>query len=255
MGYLHDGHMSLVKKCRGLCDDLVASIFVNPTQFGPGEDLSTYPRNLDRDLALLENAGTDAVFTPNATECYPEGYQTFVSLENLPNHLCGISRPIHFRGVATVVTKLFNMVKPHVAVFGEKDFQQLLVIRQMTHDLNFDIEIVGGPIVRESDGLAMSSRNSYLSADQRNAALSLFKALNAAMEMVESGSTDAGTLKKRASDIILSHPGTAIDYIAICDPGTLAEVRDISGPVLMALAVKIGKTRLIDNMILKPRPG
>lgn len=252
MGYLHKGHVSLIERCRGLCDDLVVSIFVNPSQFGPNEDLSSYPRDFERDLGLCEQAGADVVFAPNANSLYPEGYETYVALKNLPNHLCGISRPVHFRGVATVVTKLFNIVKPHVAVFGEKDYQQLLLIRRMARDLNFDVRIVGGPIVREPDGLAMSSRNSYLATGQRKSALSLCKALEKAKELVKDGVVDAETIRNEASGLILSHEGTAIDYVALVDPDTLENVVSLNKPTLMALAVKIGKTRLIDNMILEP---
>ncbi len=252
MGYLHEGHLSLIKIAREHSDDVVLSIFVNPTQFGPGEDLSSYPRALERDFELCERAGADVIFTPNEKDLYPEGYETYVALEKLPNHLCGLSRPVHFRGVATVVAKLFNMVKPHVAVFGEKDYQQLLLIRRMTRDLNFDIRIVSGPIVREPDGLAMSSRNSYLTTGQRKSALSLYKALNKARELAANGTTDAETIRNEVSNLILSHEGTSIDYVALTDPETLEEAATLNKPVLMALAVMIGKTRLIDNMILEP---
>ncbi|MFC1828109.1 pantoate--beta-alanine ligase [Thermodesulfobacteriota bacterium] len=252
MGFLHEGHLSLMRKGRELGDDLVISIYVNPTQFGPGEDLDAYPRDLDRDMALARKEGVDVVFTPDDTELYGDAFQTFVTLEKLPNHLCGISRPIHFRGVATVVTKLFNIVKPHLAVFGQKDYQQLIIIRQMVRDLNFDIEIVGSPIVRESDGLAMSSRNSYLTPAQRNSALSLYSALKTAQSFVESGTSEASRIIDEASKFIESHPETRIDYISICDPETLADIQTVDRPALMALAVKVGKPRLIDNMILNP---
>jgi len=252
MGFLHEGHLSLMRKGRELGDDLAISIFVNPTQFGPGEDLDAYPRDLDRDLALAEKEQVDVVFTPDNTELYTEKFQTYVNLEKLPNHLCGISRPIHFKGVATVVAKLFNIVKPHVAIFGEKDYQQLVIIRQMVRDLDFDIEIVGAPIVREPDGLAMSSRNSYLSTEQRFSALSLYKSLIKARELVENGITDAAQIIDAASTVIKSHKETRIDYIAICDPETLVDITSVDRPVLMALAVKVGKIRLIDNMALNP---
>ena len=231
---------------------LIVSIFVNPTQFGPTEDLKTYPRNFSRDLELTRKEGVDVVFAPSEKELYPEGFQTVVRLETLPGHLCGISRPHFFSGVATVVTKLFNIVKPHVAIFGQKDFQQLTIIRRMVQDLNFNIEIVGCPTIREADGLAMSSRNSYLSPDQRRHALSLFMALTNAQALLNSGIDDAGRLIKDASERILSHPQTDIDYIAICDPETLEDITTINSPALMALAVKIGTTRLIDNIILDP---
>ena len=252
MGYLHAGHLSLMREGLKHGDDLVVSIFVNPTQFGPGEDLDQYPRDFERDIELTRQEGVDAIFAPDEKEVYGPRYQTSVSLEKLPNHLCGISRPIHFRGVATVVAKLFNIVKPHVAVFGQKDFQQLIVIRQMVQDLNFDIKIVGAPIVREPDGLAMSSRNTYLTPEQRISALSLSKSLQNARRRVENGEKDSANIIEAAADLINSHPETVIDYIAVCDPETLDDVKTINKPVLMALAVKVGTTRLIDNMILEP---
>jgi pantoate--beta-alanine ligase len=252
MGFLHEGHLSLMREGRCRCDDLVVSIFVNPTQFGPGEDLGAYPRNLKRDLELVEQAGGDAVFTPSAEELYGKNNQTYVSLEKLPSHLCGLSRPTHFCGVATVVSKLFNIVKPHVAVFGEKDFQQLAVIRQMVEDMNFDVQIIGSPTLREADGLAMSSRNSYLTAAQRKSALCLYLSLQKAQEMVAAEIRDVKRIVEGISTFIRSFPETQIDYVAICDPATLDNVDMIQGPCLMALAVKVGKTRLIDNTILKP---
>jgi len=250
MGFLHKGHLSLMKEGRRLGDKLVVSIFVNPAQFGPTEDLELYPRDFDRDCELSEKEGADVIFAPN--ELYGREFQTYIKLEKLPNHLCGISRPVHFRGVATVVTKLFNIVKPDIAIFGEKDYQQLLVIRQMARDLNFDTEIIGGPIVREPDGLAMSSRNSYLTDEQRVSALSLSKSLKKAHALIEEGITDVAKIIEEASAIITSHPETVIDYIAICDTETLDDMRNIDRPALMALAVKVGKTRLIDNAILSP---
>ena len=252
MGFLHEGHLSLIREGKKHGDDMVVSIFVNPTQFGPSEDLETYPRNLERDLDLLQKEGVNAVFTPDADEIYGEKYQTYVELEKLPNHLCGLSRPVFFKGVATVVTKLFNIVKPHVTIFGQKDYQQLTVIRQMVRDLNFDIEVVGAPTVRESGGLAMSSRNTYLTPDQRISALSLNKSLQKAQTLVENGLKDADKIINTAAELIRSHPGTEIDYITICDPETLDDMKTIDKPALMALAVKIGKARLIDNMILNP---
>lgn len=251
MGYLHDGHLSLVKEGRKVGDDLVVSIFVNPTQFGPGEDLESYPRDFDRDCELVRKAGGDVIFAPDKNELYGKGYQTYVQLKKLPNHLCGISRPLHFRGVATVVTKLFNIVRPHFAIFGQKDFQQVLVIRQMVRDLNFDTEIIGAPIVREPDGLAMSSRNTYLTPEQRISALSLNKSLKRAQELVKSGITDPSEIIDAATEIITSHHECITDYISICDPETLDDIKTIDRPALMALAVKIGKTRLIDNTIIE----
>jgi pantoate--beta-alanine ligase len=252
MGFLHEGHLSLIREGRKRADSLVVSIFVNPTQFGPTEDLKTYPRNFSKDLELTRQEGVDVVFAPSDKELYPKGFQTFVKLESLPEHLCGISRPHFFRGVATVVTKLFNIVKPHTAIFGQKDFQQLIIIRRMVADLNFSIEIVGCPTVREADGLAMSSRNSYLSPEQRLHARCLYEALENAQVLLNRGIDDAGRLVKDASERILSHPQTGIDYITICDPETLEDITTVSRPALMALAVMIGKTRLIDNKILDP---
>jgi pantoate--beta-alanine ligase len=252
MGYLHEGHVSLVREAARRGDEVVVSIFVNPTQFGPGEDLEAYPRNFDRDRALSESAGATAIFAPEAEEIYAPGFQTYVTLEALPAHLCGLSRPIHFRGVATVVTKLFNIVKPHVAVFGEKDYQQLLVVRRMVRDLNFDVEIVGGPIVREEDGLAMSSRNAYLTPDQRKQALRLGRSLAAAEAAVKAGETDPARLIQDARERIAAEPDAEIDYVRVVDPETLEDATTVQAPVVMALAVKIGRTRLIDNRMLIP---
>lgn len=252
MGFLHEGHLTLMREGKKRGEDLVVSIFVNPKQFGPGEDLEAYPRDLERDLELVRKEGVNAVFTPYPGEMYGERFQTFVELEKLPKHLCGISRPLFFKGVATVVTKLFNIVKPHVAVFGQKDFQQLTVIRQMVRDLNLDITIIGSPTVREPDGLAMSSRNTYLTPEQRLSALSLNKSLKKAQTLVENGLRDADEIIDAAAALIRSHPETEIDYISVCDPETLDDLVTIDRPALMALAVKIGKARLIDNMILKP---
>ena len=252
MGFLHAGHLSLMREGKKYGDDIVVSIFVNPTQFGPSEDLESYPRNFERDLELLNKEVVNAVFAPEAVEIYGEKFQTYVELEKLPNHLCGLSRPTFFKGVATVVTKLFNIVKPHVTIFGQKDYQQLTLIRQMVCDLNFDIKVVGAPTVREPDGLAMSSRNTYLTPDQRISALSLNTSLKKAQRLVESGLQDAAKIIDAAAKLIRSHPETEIDYITICDPETLDDMNTIEKPALMALAVKIGKARLIDNMILKP---
>jgi len=250
MGYLHEGHLSLMEKGRSICSSLVVSIFVNPTQFGENEDLAAYPKSIDRDLQLIESKGGKAVFLPDREEIYPENYQTYVTLESLPNHLCGISRPVHFRGVATIVTKLFNIVRPDVAIFGTKDFQQLQVIRQLNHDLNFGIEIIGAPIIRESDGLAMSSRNKYLKPEQRPSALSLSQACLKVRQMVEAGERDASGLKFKIKNFIDSFPETRVDYISICNPNTLDEVTEIDGEVLFALAVEVGRARLIDNILV-----
>jgi len=252
MGFLHEGHLSLMREGLKHGNDLVVSIFVNPTQFGPGEDFKAYPRDLDRDLALSQKQGVHAVFTPDAGDLYSTRFQSYVQLEHLPNYLCGISRPVHFRGVATVVSKLFNIVKPHVAIFGQKDFQQLAVIRQMTTDLNFDVEIIGAPTLRDPDGLAMSSRNTYLTKAQRPAALSLYNCLTIAGKRVKEGEKDPTAILESATALITSYAENKIDYIAICDPETLEDVDIIEKPALMAIAVKVGKTRLIDNMILTP---
>jgi len=252
MGFLHKGHISLLNEGRKQGDILVLSIFVNPTQFAQGEDFETYPRNLHNDLKLAEEADVDVVFTPNAKDLYKKHYQTYVSLEQLPNHLCGISRPDHFKGVATIVTKLFNIVKPHKAFFGQKDFQQLAVIERMTMDLNLNIEIIGCPIVRESDGLAMSSRNTYLSEEQRQTALCLYNSLKDVEMKVLSGILNVSKLKNETIKYISSFPDTKIDYVSICDPITLENIKSIQGPFLIALAVFVGNTRLIDNMIIIP---
>jgi pantoate--beta-alanine ligase len=253
MGYLHEGHLSLMRIAREVCDLVVVSIFVNPSQFAPHEDFNAYPRDLQRDFEMSKKEGVDILFAPEVHEIYPEGFQTYVSLEKIPMHLCGLSRPIFFRGVATVVTKLFNIIKPHTAVFGKKDYQQFLVIRRMAYDLHMDIKIIGAETIREHDGLAMSSRNIYLTNAQRTSALSLNKALKAAQTEVESGTTDASQLIRKTKEFINSHPETQIDYVAICDPETLEEIQIINPPVLMALAVKVGSTRLIDNMILNTK--
>ncbi len=252
MGYLHEGHISLMEKGRQLADVLIASIFVNPAQFGPGEDYDAYPRNPQKDSALAQKAGVDVLFMPEKNQLYPEKYETYITQSNLPRFLCGLSRPTHFTGVMTIVAKLFNIVKPHYAVFGQKDYQQLAIIRKMTHDLNFDIKIVGAPIVREPDGLAMSSRNKYLSPEQRRSALALSRALAQAQQSVATGEIRASALIETAQKTITSVRETAIDYVVIGDPETLEEVSVIDRPVLMALAVKVGQTRLIDNCILSP---
>lgn len=252
MGYLHEGHLSLMREGAKRGDVLILSIFVNPAQFGPGEDLDAYPRDMGRDIALADREGVDIIFTPTEKDLYPEGYQTYVKLDALPNHLCGLSRPVHFRGVATVVAKLFNIVRPHVAVFGSKDYQQVLVIEQMVRDLNFNIEIIGAPIVRESDGLAMSSRNANLPEHLRSSALALHQSLNKAQALVHQGTTDAEAVISEVSAYILSHPETEIDYVRICSPETLEDIEILVEPALMALAVKVGGVRLIDNMLLAP---
>jgi pantoate--beta-alanine ligase len=252
MGFLHPGHLSLMEVAGNRADRVVVSIFVNPAQFAPGEDFEEYPRDMAKDLALSEKAGVDVVFAPAVEDMYPHDHETYVRLELLPQHLCGISRPVFFRGVATIVTKLFHMVRPHVAVFGLKDYQQFRVIRKMVRDLNFGVEIIGAPTIRESDGLAMSSRNAYLQGVQRKSALSLIEALKKAQQQVQAGGKNSADILQAARQCIESYPDTRIDYIRICDPDNLEDIASIEGPVLMALAVTVGKTRLIDNMILKP---
>ena len=250
MGYLHEGHASLMREGRRRGDLLVASIFVNPTQFGVGEDFEAYPRDLTRDTALAAAAGVDVIFAPTAGEMYPAGYQTWVDVERITLPLCGARRPGHFRGVTTVVTKLFNAVQPDVALFGKKDFQQLAVIRRMTLDLHLPVEIVGMPIVRETDGLAMSSRNAYLSSDERQSALCLSRAINRARERYRQGITAVAELRTGVLALIEAEHLAAIEYAEFRDSGTLEEATTARDDTLLALAVIIGKTRLIDNCLL-----
>jgi pantoate--beta-alanine ligase len=253
MGYLHEGHISLVRIAKESCDKVVASIFVNPTQFGPNEDFARYPRDLKRDAAMCEAAGVDLLFVPPVEEIYPVGSATFVNVEGpITSTLCGASRPGHFRGVATVVAKLFGIVGPDVAVFGQKDAQQLLVIRRMTRDLFFPVEIVAGPIVRESDGLAMSSRNAYLGPDERAQATVLWRSLQEAARMFEGGERRASKIVAKAREIIGFSPLARPDYVELVDNETLLPVQgNIDGTALLALAVFFGKTRLIDNAVLQ----
>ncbi len=252
MGYLHQGHLSLVEKARQLGDVVVVSIFVNPTQFGPSEDFDRYPRDLEGDLKKLEPYRVEYVFYPSAREMYPEGYQTYVEVERLSRGLCGDFRPGHFRGVCTVVCKLFNIVQPDFAIFGEKDYQQLRVIEQMTRDLNFPVQIIGMPTVREEDGLAMSSRNAYLSEGERKQALSLSRALFSCQELVRKGEKDSAVLKEKAREIISQNSDARIEYIEIRDAYTLEPLEKIDRPAQMLLAVWVGNTRLIDNIRLNP---
>jgi len=251
MGYLHKGHLSLMHEGRKRRDVLVISIFVNPTQFGPGEDYEKYPRDMKRDLALVQGAGVDIVFTPSAHEMYPDGFQTVVEVEQVTKNLCGISRPGHFRGVTTVVAKLFNIVKPHFAFFGQKDYQQLIAIKRMAEDLTMDIEVIGMPTIREPDGLAMSSRNSYLDPKQRKEATSLYRALLKGAELFRQGERSAAAILQEVRKIIEEGKSAKIDYAKICDAHTLKDIDEIKNEALIALAVTIGKTRLIDNIILK----
>jgi pantoate--beta-alanine ligase len=250
MGYLHEGHLSLVRRARQECDHVIVSIFVNPTQFGPQEDLSRYPRDLDRDLSLLEPLGTDLVWMPTAELMYPPGYQTWVEVEAIARPLEGAMRPAHFRGVTTVVAKLFNAVQPHRAYFGQKDAQQAAVIRQMTRDLSYPIEIVVCPIVREPDGLAMSSRNVYLDPQQRRAATVLYRSLSAAKEAYENGERDAEKIRGKMKEVLAGEPLAQVQYISCADYDTLEELETVKGKTLLSMAVFLGKTRLIDNFVL-----
>ena len=251
MGYLHEGHLSLVRRAREECDQVIVSIFVNPTQFGPQEDLSRYPRDLDRDLSLLEPLGVDLVWMPTAEMMYSPGYQTWVEVGEVTRPLEGAMRPGHFRGVTTVVAKLFNAVQPDRAYFGQKDAQQAAVIRQMTRDLSYPIEIVVCPIVREPDGLAMSSRNVYLNPEQRKAATVLYRSLHAAKEAYDHGERDAEKLRGMVKEVLASEPLAQVQYVSCADYKTLEELETVTGKALLSMAVFVGKTRLIDNIILK----
>ncbi|MBU2009571.1 MAG: pantoate--beta-alanine ligase [Chloroflexi bacterium] len=248
MGCLHQGHLALVSCSKSENDTTAVSIFVNPTQFGPREDLARYPRDLPRDLALLEKEGSDLVFAPETEEIYPPGFSTWVEVEGVTERLEGASRPGHFRGVATVVAKLLNLLEPHRAYFGQKDAQQLAVIKKMVRDLNMDLEIVSFPTVREPDGLAMSSRNIFLNPRERQAATALYRSLCLAQEMYKSGERNAGKIREAMIKLIQEEPLAQIDYVSIAHPETLEEVEKLAGPVLVSLAVRIGPTRLVDNI-------
>lgn len=249
MGYLHEGHKSLIDCAVAENDRVVVSVFVNPMQFGPKEDLASYPRDLDRDAAVCESAGAALVFHPEPSEMYHDDFSSFVDMSTLTGGLCGKTRPIHFRGVCTVVSKLFNIVVPDKAYFGQKDAQQLAVIRHMVSDLNFGIEIVGCPIVREEDGLAKSSRNTYLSEEERRAALILSQSLKKGKALLETGETDAAKLRAVIANTLATEPLAKVDYVEVVGWDTLEPVESINGPILTAIAVYIGKTRLIDNFI------
>ncbi len=250
MGYLHEGHLSLVRRARAENDRLAVTIFVNPTQFSPQEDFESYPRDLARDLAWLEQKGTDLVFTPANEMIYPPGFQTYVTVEEVTRPLEGAARPSHFRGVATVVAKLFNIVQPTRAYFGQKDAQQTVVIQRMAADLNFNLEIVVCPTIREADGLAMSSRNAYLSAEQRAAATVLYRALSAAKAAFEAGERNGAALRQLMRDTIAAEPLARLDYVSVAHPTTLAELQTVEREALFSLAVFFGQTRLIDNMLV-----
>lgn len=250
MGYLHEGHGSLISRARKENDKVVVSIFVNPMQFGPGEDLESYPRDLDKDSVYCESLGADLIFHPEPEEMYTDGFCSYVDMSVLTEELCGLSRPVHFRGVCTVVNKLFNIVQPDRAYFGQKDAQQLAIIKRMVQDLNMDLEIIGCPIVREEDGLAKSSRNTYLSAEERQAAHVLSKAVKLGQELVAGGETDAKKVVSEMSALIEKEPLARIDYVKAVDGLTMQQIDTVKAPMLVALAVYIGKTRLIDNFMI-----
>lgn len=251
MGYLHEGHLSLVRASLDKADATVVSLFVNPTQFGPGEDFAEYPRDEKRDMGLLEKLGVSVAFAPDAKEMYPEGFRTFVEVEGLQDKLCGRSRPGHFRGVCTVVLKLFEIVEPDIAFFGQKDAQQALIIKRMVKDLNLGVTIEVLPIVRERDGLAMSSRNEYLDRKQRKAALCLYKSLSEAERLIRGGERDARIIQRRMEQIIQQEPLARIDYVSVVDLDNLEPLSKIEKEALVAVAVFIGKVRLIDNIMIR----
>ncbi len=250
MGYLHEGHLSLIRLAKVECESVIVSIFVNPTQFGANEDLSKYPRDLQRDLSLIEPLGVDVVWAPTPETMYPTGYQTWVEVDAITHPLEGSIRPNHFKGVTTVVAKLFNTVQPHKAYFGQKDAQQAAVIRQMTRDLNFPVDVTVCPTVREADGLAMSSRNKYLEGDERNGATVLFRALSAAKELYEGGERKADALRGEMKEVLASEPRATVQYVSCADYDSLEELDLIKGKTLLSMAVILGKTRLIDNFVL-----
>ncbi len=250
MGYFHEGHLNLMRVGRNQGDYLAVSLYVNPMQFAPTEDFSTYPRDFERDKKLAQGVGVDWIFSPDHREMYPEGYQTQVEVEGVTNNLCGISRPRFFRGVTTVCTKLFHIVKPHVTIFGRKDFQQYVTIKRMVQDLNMDIEVIGMRTTRESDGLAMSSRNVYLKSEERESALSLSRSLLLAKGLYEKGERETEVILKEVREFIAGHPYVKIDYVQICDVMTMKDVSRIDeGGAVLALAIWVGKTRLIDNHV------
>ena len=250
MGALQEGHLPPVAESQKKTDIVVVSIFVNPIQFGPSEDLASYPRDLKKDMKLLKGLEVDVLFMPEASAMFPEGFKTFVEVDGLSKKLCGRARPTHFRGVATVVAKLFNLVAPDAAFFGEKDYQQLRIIRQMAKDLNLPVEIIARPTVREFDGLAMSSRNVYLDQKERKAALIIYRALSVAKEEIEKGEKDFRKILFRLRSLIGTEPSVRIDYIAMVDPETLEDIKSLSGQVLAAVAVNLGKAKLIDNILI-----
>jgi pantoate--beta-alanine ligase len=254
MGAFHEGHLSLMRRARAECGFVVVTLFVNPTQFGPHEDLARYPRTWEQDRAGAEAEGADLLFAPPVEQVYPSGFSTFVTVEGLTETLCGASRPTHFRGVTTVVAKLFTMVTPDRAYFGEKDYQQLQVVRRMARDLDFPVEIVPCPVVREPDGLAMSSRNRFLAPEERASALALSRGLAAAREQFEGGERRAAVLVGSARGVLESEPGVRMDYLELVDAEALTPVDEVRAPALLAVAAYVGSTRLIDNAVLRPEP-
>ncbi len=253
MGFLHEGHLALIEEARRQASFVVVSVFVNPTQFGPNEDLDRYPRDLSGDRRKIRASGADVMFAPDVSEIYPEGFQTFVEVTQITRDYCGASRPSHFRGVTTVVAKLFQMLQPDVAVFGEKDYQQLVTIRRMVHDMDFGVQIVGTPTVREEDGLAMSSRNTYLSPGQRQQATAIYRGLRKAKRLCESGEYDAAELAAIVLDLLREQRDIEIEYVAVCDPETLERLHEVGREAVLLVAVRIGDTRLIDNIRLGAR--
>ena len=251
MGFFHEGHLSLMREGRKRGDLLIISLFVNPTQFGPKEDFKNYPRDFERDRKMAEGVGVDILFAPEASDMYPPDHQTIVRVEKVTQNLCGRSRPTHFQGVTTVVLMLFEIVMPHVAIFGEKDYQQLATIQQMVKDLHLSVEVLGMPTVREADGLAMSSRNKYLQPDERKAARSLYRSLQKVKELLQKGERKADRILDEVNGILRSEPLVRIDYVQICDAHTLQDVDRVEGDVVVALAAYLGKTRLIDNLVFR----
>jgi pantoate--beta-alanine ligase len=251
MGFFHEGHLSLMREGRRRGDLLIVSLFVNPTQFGPHEDFKNYPRDFERDSNMAGEVGTDVLFAPEASEMYPPDHQTIVRVEKVTQNLCGRARPTHFQGVTTVVLMLFEIVMPHVAIFGEKDYQQMVTVQQMVRDLHLSVEVMGMPTVREADGLAMSSRNTYLLPKEREAALSLYRSLQKAKELLQKGERKADRILQEMKEILQSEPLVRIDYAQICDARTLQDVDRVEGDVVVALAAYLGKTRLIDNVVFR----
>ncbi|MBM4254677.1 MAG: pantoate--beta-alanine ligase [Deltaproteobacteria bacterium] len=251
MGFLHDGHLSLVREGKKRADLVVVTIFVNPMQFNQASDFDKYPRNVEQDQRMLEEVGTDVLFYPTAPEMYPENFQTAVEVEKVTQPLCGAFRPGHFRGVTTVVAKLFNIVKPHFAIFGEKDFQQCVTIQRMVKDLNFDLEIIPMPTIRETDGIAMSSRNARLSESERKTSLCISRALKQAQDLVTKGEKQSDKILQMVRDTLAQAGGTRLEYASLCHPETLEETTQISGPTLLAIAAWVGEVRLIDNRVLR----